>query len=366
MIVPLSLLDLTVIAPNQTPQEALAASVTLARRAEELGYKRVWYAEHHNNARIASSSPAVFIAHVAAHTKRIRLGAGGVMLPNHSPLVIAEQFSLLETLHPGRIDLALGRAPGTDHPTMLALRRSPGAADRFPEEVAELQGYLDGKSLVRGVEATPGRGTHVPLYILGSSLFGASLAASLGLPYAFASQFAPDALQEAVTIYRREFRPSAYLDAPYVLAGLNVLVADTREEAQEQFLGARRALVGALLMGGRRISDEEADAILDSPAGERVRHLLTYSAVGTPADVRDYAQRFVRYAQADELMVALQSPGAPERLRSLELLALALTESPSERADHTLEDRFDDDFPLTEEGLKAVKKRVAAYLPRSR
>lgn len=317
---PLSLLDFTSISPGQTAHDALAASVTLAQQAERLGYKRVWYAEHHNNARIASSSPSVFITHVAAQTKHIRLGSGGIMLPNHSPLVVAEQFSLLETLHPGRIDLGLGRAPGTDHNTMLALRRSPGAADRFPQDVLELQGYLTGNSQIPGVEATPGRATNVPLYILGSSQFGATLAATLGLPYAFASQFAPDSLHEAVAIYRREFRPSTQLAEPYVIAGVNVIIGDTRTDAQEQLRGAQRSLVSALQRNGRSLPDDEADAILASPSGHQIRHLLTYSAVGTCSEVRKYLQAFAQHADADELMVVLQSPSTSARLRTLESL----------------------------------------------
>ncbi|NNE12537.1 MAG: MsnO8 family LLM class oxidoreductase, partial [Ilumatobacter sp.] len=189
--IPLSILDLAIVGRDETPADAFAHSVAIARRAEARGYRRVWYAEHHNMASIASSATSVLIAHVAAHTSSIRLGAGGVMLPNHSPLVIAEQFGTLATLHPGRIDLGLGRAPGSDQHTMRAMRVDPRASDRFPQDVLELQGYLRGSSLVPGIEAVPGAGTDVPLYVLGSSLFGAQLAAQLGLPYGFASHFAP-------------------------------------------------------------------------------------------------------------------------------------------------------------------------------
>ena len=199
MTLPLSILDLAPVRPGQSVADSLAASVALAQRAEQLGYRRVWYAEHHNNSAIASSAPAVLIAHVAAFTHAVRLGAGGVMLPNHAPLTIAEQFGTLEALHPGRIDLGLGRAPGTDQAAMRALRRYAASADRFYEDVLELQGYFAGEPVVPGVEATPGKGAQVPLYILGSSTFGARLAASLGLPYAFASHFAPQALEEAVS-----------------------------------------------------------------------------------------------------------------------------------------------------------------------
>src|SRR5205814_712976 len=205
--IPLSILDLATIGRDKTARDAFEGSIALARLAEQRGYRRVWYAEHHNMRSIASSATSVLIAHIAANTQSIRLGAGGVMLPNHAPLTIAEQFGTLETLHPGRIDLGLGRAPGSDQTTMRALRRYVASADSFPEDVLELQAYLGDETRIPGVDATPGKGTHVPLYILGSSTFGAQLAALLGLPFAFASHFAPDALQEAVAAYRREFRP---------------------------------------------------------------------------------------------------------------------------------------------------------------
>jgi luciferase family oxidoreductase group 1 len=246
------------------------------------------------------------------------------MLPNHAPLMIAEQFGTLEALHPGRIDLGLGRAPGADDNTMIALRRDVAAADTFPEDVLELQGYLGGATRIPGVEAIPGKGSHVPLYILGSSMFGARLAASLGLPYAFASHFAPDALQPAVAAYRREFRPSEQLERPYVIAGVNVIAADTSSEAQEQFLAAKRNRVTDMLGRGRIFTDEEADTILASPAGQRLQQMLTYSAVGTPPEVSEYIEAFARHADADELIVAHQSLTAEARLRSVELLADSL------------------------------------------
>jgi luciferase family oxidoreductase group 1 len=320
MTIPLSILDLAPIRPGETAGDSFAASVALAQRAEERGYRRVWYAEHHNIPTIASSATSVLIAHVAAFTRTIRLGAGGIMLPNHSPLVIAEQFGTLEALHPGRIDLGLGRAPGSDQDTMFALRRNPMSAESFPEDVLELQGYLTGKSRIPGIDATPGMGTNVPLYILGSSLFGANLAATLGLPYAFASHFAPDALQEAVATYRREFRPSAQLDQPYVIAGVNVIAADTTAEAQAQILATKRNRVN-LFGQGRRFSDEEADIVLRSPAGQHVQHMLTFAAVGTPTEVREYVEGFAKHADADELIVAHQASTTEAMLRSVELLA---------------------------------------------
>jgi luciferase family oxidoreductase group 1 len=326
MPVTLSILDLALIPSGGTAREAFAGSVALAQKAEELGYVRVWYAEHHNIRSIASSATSVLIAHVAAHTTRIRLGAGGIMLPNHAPLVIAEQFGTLATLHPGRIDLGLGRAPGTDQVTLRALRVSPMEAAQFPSDVLELQAYLGDETRIAGVEATPGKGTRVPLYILGSSLFGAQLAAQLGLPYAFASHFAPDALEQAVDVYRRDFRPSAQLDAPHVIAGLNVLAADSRAEAETQLAGVQRARARALLGRGQRWTDEEADAVLASPAGQHVKAMTRYAAVGVPAEVRAYVERFAELARADEIMTVHPAPTVQGRLRSLELLAGAMAQ----------------------------------------
>ena len=321
MTVPLSILDLATIGKGQTAAESFAGSVAMAQLAERLGYRRIWYAEHHNMSSIASSATSVLIAHVAAHTNSIRLGAGGIMLPNHSPLTIAEQFGTLETLHPGRIDLGLGRAPGSDQNTMRALRRDHRASDAFPQDVLELQGYLSGPTRVQGVEATPGKGTNVPLYILGSSLFGARLAARLGLPFAFASHFAPDALQDAVAMYRREFKASEQLAEPYVMAGVNVIAADSVAEAQELFQAVKRARVSRFLGGGREFTDDEADMILDSPQGRHIAQMVRYSAVGTPEMVHEYLDKFTAHADADELIVAHQGPDTESRLRSVELLA---------------------------------------------
>ena len=320
--VPLSVLDLAPIGEHETPQDALEASVRLARRAEELGYLRVWYAEHHNFESIASSATAVLIAHIAANTQRIRLGAGGVMLPNHAPLVIAEQFGTLATLHPDRIDLGLGRAPGTDQNTMRALRRDATSAESFPQDVVELQGYLTGETRIPHVHAIPGRGTNVPLYILGSSLFGAQLAAALGLPYAFASHFAPQALESAVAVYREQFKPSEQLDAPYVIAAVNVLASDSDAEARRQLALRRRTLArGIFSRPGRRLRDEELEVVLRSPQGVHVDQMLTYTAAGTPETVRTYLDEFRAHADADELMVVHQGDTIASRLRSLELLA---------------------------------------------
>src|ERR1700761_1912880 len=242
----LSILDLAPIGRGQTAAESFAASVALAQLAEEQGYERVWYAEHHNMSGIASSATSVVIAHVGAQTSTIRLGSGGVMLPNHAPLVIAEQFGTLAAMYPGRIGLGLGRAPGSDQRTTLALRHDPRASEAFPQDVLELQAFLSGNSRVPGVNATPGKGSNVPLYILGSSLFGAQLAGQLGLPYAFASHFAPDQLEHALASYRAEFKPSAQLAEPYAIVGVNVTAADTAEAAREQLQAVRRVRAASL------------------------------------------------------------------------------------------------------------------------
>ena len=321
MTIPLSILDLCEVSRDETAAEALRFSVELAQQAERWGYRRVWYAEHHNIPAIASAATSVVIAHVAAHTSTIRVGAGGIMLPNHSPLVIAEQFGTLASLHPGRIDLGLGRAPGSDQVTFRALRRDMAASEAFPSDVLELQGYLAGESRVPGVAATPGAGTNVPLYILGSSLFGAQLAAAYGLPYAFASHFAPQALEQAVAIYRREFRPSEQLQEPHVIAGMNVIAADTAEEADRHFAEAKRRRVRVLYGRDRALTSEQVDLILEGPGAHHVAEMLRYSAVGTPETVADQLQRFAAHAGADELMLAGAAPDKRAKLRTFELVA---------------------------------------------
>ncbi len=275
----LSLLDFASIFPGERPADSFKRSVEMAQLAEKLGYERIWYAEHHNMKTIASSAPAVLIAHVGAHTSTIRLGAGGVMLPNHAPLTIAEQFGTLAEMYPERIDLGLGRAPGTDMRTLQALRRSPNDAERFPQDVKELQGYLTGNTQIPGVYATPGNGTHVPLYILGSSLFGASLAAALGLPYAFASHFAPTHLEAAIRVYRDRFQPSEQLAEPYVIAAANVIAADSMDEAKAQQVVSHRQRVKAMMNRG---DQEMTDAQLDftgalSPGAANSRNAALHS-----------------------------------------------------------------------------------------
>lgn len=315
------MLDLALVRRGQRPRDAFEASVTMARAAEAHGYERVWYAEHHNMGSIASAAPAVLVAHVAAHTESIRLGSGGVMLPNHSPLVIAEQFGTLAELHPGRIDLGLGRAPGTDQVTWRALRRDPAAAERFPQDVLELQGFLRGESVIPNVKAHPGAGTDVPLYILGSSLFGAQLAAHLGLPYAFASHFAPQALREAVARYRHEFTPSDQLAEPYVIAGANAVAADTEDAAQAELERVVRSRVARFLVKDRELSDDQIDHLVASPQGQQVVGMMRYTFAGTGSQVAEQLRDFAVQADADEIMLAFASADVADRVRSIELVA---------------------------------------------
>jgi len=319
--IPLSILDLAIIGKGETASDALRSTVTVAQLAERLGYRRIWYAEHHNMKAIASSATSVLIAHVAANTSSIRLGAGGVMLPNHAPLTIAEQFGTLATLHPDRIDLGLGRAPGSDRNTMLALRRDDRSSDRFSDDVLELQAFLSDTSRVPGVVAVPGAGTNVPLYILGSSLYGARLAAQLGLPYAFASHFAPGALLDAVALYRRSFRPSEQLSHPHVIAGVNVIASDTDADAQRQMLEVSRRRIARFTTTEKELTDEEADGLLRSPQGQQIAQMMHYTAAGTPELVATYLRNFASEVGADELMTVHPSPTVDQRLRSIELLA---------------------------------------------
>jgi luciferase family oxidoreductase group 1 len=320
---PLSVLDLAPIVEGATPTDALRNSLDLARHAERWGYRRFWLAEHHNAIGIASAATAVVIAHVAAGTQSIRVGAGGIMLPNHAPLVIAEQFGTLESLHPGRIDLGLGRAPGTDRLTILALRRDVTSADTFPQDVMELQRFLADPRPGQAVRATPGAGTRVPLWILGSSLYGAQLAAALGLPYAFASHFAPDALIPALDAYRSAFQPSEQLQEPYAMVGMNAVVADDEETARRLFTSAQQSFTN-IFRGRRRELPPPIDDIESYWAPEekvRVTGMMRRSFVGSPPTVREGLDAFVAETQADELIVASAIYEHAARLRSYELLA---------------------------------------------
>lgn len=318
----LSLLDLATVERDGNMRAALSHSVELAQTAEASGYTRVWYAEHHNMPSIASSAPAVLIAHIATQTERIGLGAGGVMLPNHSPLVIAEQFGMLAELHPGRIHLGLGRAPGTDGATFRALRRTVQAAESFPQDVLELQALLSDELPRTGVNAYPGRGTRVPLTILGSSLFGASLAAQFGLPYSFASHFAPQQLTAAVRHYRENYRPSEEHPEPYVSAGVNVVAAETDESARELFARAERERLRSFLSRDREteLTDEQLDVLIDTPAATEIRGMLRYTAVGSPDRVREQLANFAKLADADELVTVHPAPTRAEQLTSVRLV----------------------------------------------
>jgi luciferase family oxidoreductase group 1 len=322
-VIPFSILDLAPITEGSDAGQAFRNALDLARHAERWGYNRYWLAEHHNMSGIASAATSVVIGHIAGGTKTIRVGAGGVMLPNHSPLVIAEQFGTLESLYPGRIDLGLGRAPGSDMATARALRRDPAAGDTFPQDVVELQSYLGPPARTQTIRAVPGSGLNVPIWILGSSLFGAQLAAMLGLPYAFASHFAPDALMQALEVYRTRFEPSGALDRPYVMLGVNVFAAESDEEGrrlftsvQQQFVNLRRGDPGKLQPPLRSIDDYCTPA---EKAG--VEHALKYSMVGSRETVRRGLEAFVERTRADELMVTGQIYDHAARLRSFELAA---------------------------------------------
>ncbi len=319
---PLSVLDLAPIVEGATASDALRNSLDLAQHVERWGYNRFWLAEHHNAIGIASAATSVVIAHVAAGTKTIRVGAGGIMLPNHPPLVIAEQFGTLEALHPGRIDLGLGRAPGTDVMTIHALRRDPASADTFPQDVVELQHYLAEAKPGQAVRATPGAGSRVPLWILGSSLFGAQLAAMLGLPYAFASHFAPEALLPALEVYRTNFQPSEQLQEPYAMVGANVIVTEDDEAARRLFTSVQQSF--AKILRGRRGQlpppIDDIEAFWAPPERERASAMLLRSFVGSPETVHAGLEAFVAETDADEVIVAAAIHDHAARLRSYELL----------------------------------------------
>ena len=324
-MVPVSILDLVPVVLGETPREALRKSLELAQRAEEFGYTRYWVAEHHNMEGVASSATAVLIGQIAAATSTIRVGSGGIMLPNHAPLTIAEQFGTLATLFPGRIDLGLGRAPGTDGPTMRALRRHLSTAheDRFPEDVLELTAYLAPEQEGQVVRAIPGQGTEVPIWLLGSSLYGAQLAAYLGLPFAFASHFAPAMLMQALEMYRAQYRPSTRHPQPYAAVGLNVIVADTDAQAQRLFTSLQQRFLG-MQRGQRGPLPRPVDQMADLwTAGEQlaVERMLSESIVGSPRTVREGLAATLERTGADEFIVACAVHDAAARRRSYELLA---------------------------------------------
>jgi luciferase family oxidoreductase group 1 len=322
--VPFSVLDLAPICEGGDAAQTLRDSLDLARHAERLGYARYWLAEHHNMQGIASSATSVVIGHVAAGTSRIRVGSGGIMLPNHAPLVIAEQFGTLATLFPGRIDLGLGRAPGTDPRTAHALRRNlSGDADQFPQDVVELLTYLGKPRPGQRVHAVPGEGTEVPVWILGSSLFGASLAAAMGLPFAFASHFAPAQLMEAIALYRSKFEPSQWLAAPRVMVGSTVVVAPTDEEARFHFSSLQQAFLNLRSNRPGRLPPPRKgfDETLGSLERELLGEALSCAFVGAPETVRRGLEGFLARTQANELIVSGQIHDHAARVRSYALLA---------------------------------------------
>ncbi|WP_010524518.1 LLM class flavin-dependent oxidoreductase [Nesterenkonia sp. F] len=322
---PLSVLDLAVVRPPETAADGIARSVRLAQTADAHGYTRLWFAEHHNMPHIASSATSLLIQHVAAATEQIRVGSGGVMLPNHAPLVIAEQFGTLETLFPSRIDLGLGRAPGTDGATLRALRRDGSEADRFSTDILELSGYLAGPSRIPGVNAHPGQGTDVPLWILGSSTFGAQLAARLGLPYAFASHFAPQMLAEAAAVYREHFDATNSLQGPdaepHFIAAANVIAHDDGAVAAEQRRRAEDQWIRTMLGRQRELSDDDVTALRGHPAGQQVLDMLSRTAAGTADEVVSWLDAFAEEVSADELMLVNLAPDEAVQHRTLQLLA---------------------------------------------
>jgi luciferase family oxidoreductase group 1 len=326
MSTPLSILDLAPIVEGGDAARALRSSLDLARHAERWGYHRFWLAEHHGMPGVASAATAVVIGHVAAGTRTIRVGAGGIMLPNHAPLVIAEQFGTLASLYPGRIDLGLGRAPGSDPATLRALRRTPGAAETFPQDVVELMSWFRAPQPGQPVRAVPGAGLDVPIWILGSSLFGAELAAALGLPYAFASHFAPAAMIEALALYRSRFRPSDRLLHSYAMVGVNVFAADTDAEARRLYTSLQQAFIN--LRRGRPAPLPPPDDGLEERLSPADRHLiadmLSCTVIGAPETVQRGLLAFAERTGADELMLTSQIHDHAARLRSFEIVASEL------------------------------------------
>jgi luciferase family oxidoreductase group 1 len=325
-VIPFSLLDLAPVTEGATPAQAFADALDLARAAERLGYRRYWLAEHHNMPGIASAATAVLIAHIAAGTTSIRVGAGGIMLPNHAPLQVAEAFGTLAALHPGRIDLGLGRAPGTDHATARALRRYFDSAEQVPQDVIELLRYFEPVAPGQAVQAVPGAGLDVPVWLLGSSLFSAQLAASLGLPFAFASHFAPDAMDDALALYRRDFRPSPRLATPYAMLALNVVCADDGALARRLFTTQQQAFVrlrrGTPGLVPPPIDDIEAWWTPVEKAG--VERALACATVGDPREVAEGLRAFVARHRPDELLLTANIFDHALRLRSFELVVAAL------------------------------------------
>lgn len=320
----ISVLDLVPILSGKTPADSFKNALDLARHVEKWGYKRYWMAEHHNMPGIASSATSVLIGHIAGGTSTIRVGSGGIMLPNHAPLVVAEQFGTLETLYPGRIDLGLGRAPGTDQITAMALRRDlRGSGEDFPENVAELQSYFAPRDASARVRAVPGEGLDIPIWLLGSSTFSAQLAGILGMPFAFASHFAPSLLHTALKVYRDHFQPSDNLKEPYAMAGINVVVADTAEEAQRLATSLFMSFLNVIRGKATPMQPpvESMDGQWDGSEKYAVQQMLRYTFIGSLNTVKEELQKFVEETQVDEVMVASSIYDHIARLHSYEILS---------------------------------------------
>jgi luciferase family oxidoreductase group 1 len=327
MKIPYSVLDLATVIQDKTPADTFKNSVDLAQHVEKLGYLRYWLAEHHNMISVASSATAVLVGHIAGHTQTIRVGSGGIMLPNHAPLIIAEQFGTLATLYPDRIDLGLGRAPGSDQLTAMEIRGERFSAPHsFPQDVLKLQKYLSASNSESKVRAIPGEGTDVPIWILGSSTESAHLAASYGLPYAFASHFAPTYFMQAIQIYRQNFRPSAVLDKPYVMACVNVVAADTNEEAERLATSLKQLFMG-IVTGKRKLLQPPVDdmtEIWNEMEEEAVNQMLAIAFIGGPALLSEQFESFIAQTQVDEIMVTSHIYDHDARLRSYEIVAQVL------------------------------------------
>jgi luciferase family oxidoreductase group 1 len=330
-----SVLDLVPIVQGSTPTQALAHAKELAQKVEQWGYSRYWVAEHHNIPGVASSATSIVIGHIAGSTSTIRVGSGGIMLPNHAPLVIAEQFGTLESLYPGRIDLGLGRAPGGDQITSRALRRGLGSSgDTFPDDVRELQSYLGPKQPGQKVIAVPGQGTQIPFYLLGSSLFSARLAAEMGLPFAFASHFAPELLYQALNIYRTHFRPSSQLERPHAMMGLNVFAADTDEEATRLFTSLQQVFLNLVRGHPRELQPpvDDIDAVWNPVEAAHVDRMTSCSVVGTAATIRSQIESVLNDTGVNEIIATAHIYDHQARLRSFEIAAQVFQEIQKSRA----------------------------------
>ncbi|MEP1152120.1 MAG: LLM class flavin-dependent oxidoreductase [Balneola sp.] len=325
-----SILDLAIVTKGSSIQETLSNSITLAQKAEEYGYKRLWFAEHHNMAAIASSAPAVLIGRIAQATSTIRVGAGGVMLPNHSPLIVSEQFGTLGALFPNRIDLGLGRAPGTDQETAHAIR--PGfiqATQTFPEDITKIQNYFSPENQTAKVRATTAEGVDVPLYILGSSTDSAHLAAQKGLPYAFASHFATAQLFDALDIYRGKFQPSTSLEKPYVIAGVNIIIADTDEEAEKMSTSFIKMIIGIITGKRKEFLDEASEMtpeLKEMSLHPAIQQMIRYAFIGSKETVKEQVKTFLEQTEADELIAVTNIHSQQDRIKSYELFAEIINE----------------------------------------